>query len=67
MTLAAAALIVAAASVLAFGVVIREVVDHGIGSGNAATLNDALLLFLGVVSLMALVRGRTGVPGQLAR
>jgi len=56
-TLAAAALIVAAASVLAFGLVIREVVDQGIGSGNAATLNGALLLFLGVVSLMALSVG----------
>jgi ATP-binding cassette subfamily B protein len=55
--LAVAALIVAAATVLAFGVVIREVVDQGIGSGSAAALNDALLLFLAVVSLMALSVG----------
>ena len=55
--LAVAALIVAAATVLAFGVVIREVVDKGIGSGSAAALNDALLLFLAVVSLMALSVG----------
>jgi len=57
LVLAAAALIVAAATVLAFGVVIREVVDKGIGSGSAAALNDALLLFLAVVSLMALSVG----------
>ncbi len=55
--LAVAALIVAAATVLAFGVVIREVVDKGIGSGSAVALNDALLLFLVVVSLMALSVG----------
>ena len=55
--LAVAALVVAAATVLAFGVVIREVVDKGIGSGSTAALNDALLLFLAVVSLMALSVG----------
>ena len=57
MVLAAGALVVAAATVLAFGMVIREVVDQGIGSGNAARLNESLLLFLGVVSLMALSVG----------
>ena len=49
--LAVAALVVAAATVLAFGVVIREVVDKGIGSGSTAALNDALLLFLAVSAI----------------
>ena len=38
MLLAAAALVVAAGSVLAFGMVIRTVVDHGIGSGMQCSL-----------------------------
>ncbi len=54
---AALALFIAAASVLAFGLVIREVVDHGIGSGEAAALNKSLVLFLVVVSVMALSVG----------
>lgn len=53
LAIAAFALLIAAASVLAFGMVIREVVDQGIGSGEAAALNQSLLLFLVVVSLMA--------------
>ncbi len=57
LAIAAFALLVAAASVLAFGVVIREVVDHGIGSGEKASLNHSLLLFLVVVSIMALSVG----------
>jgi ATP-binding cassette subfamily B protein len=57
LAVAALALVIAAASVLAFGVVIREVVDSGIGSGQAASLNQSLLLFLGVVTLMALSVG----------
>lgn len=55
--LAVASLIVAAASVLAFGLVIREVVDRGIGSGSPAALNHALLLFLVVVTVMSLSVG----------
>jgi ATP-binding cassette subfamily B protein len=54
---AAFALLVAAASVLAFGLVIREVVDKGISSGEAAALNRSLLLFLLVVSVMAVSVG----------
>lgn len=50
---AAAALLVAAAAVLGFGVVLQRVVDHGLGSGSGAALNQALLLFLVVVTVMA--------------
>ena len=57
LTLAALALFVAAGAVLAFGVVIRDVVDRGIGSGNGEMLNQSLLLFLAVVSVMALSVG----------
>jgi ATP-binding cassette subfamily B protein len=55
--IAAFALLIAAGSVLAFGIVIREVVDHGIGSGEAEALNRSLLLFLAVVSVMAISVG----------
>ncbi|WP_295449735.1 ABC transporter transmembrane domain-containing protein [uncultured Thiodictyon sp.] len=51
--LAALALIVAAAAVLAFGQVIREVVDYGLKTGSETALNRSLLLFLGVVLAMA--------------
>jgi len=47
------ALLVAAAAVLGFGVVLQRVVDHGLGSGSTAALNQALLLFLIVVTVMA--------------
>jgi ATP-binding cassette subfamily B protein len=47
------ALLVAAAAVLGFGVVLQRVVDHGLGSGSSAALNQALLLFLVVVTVMA--------------
>jgi ATP-binding cassette subfamily B protein len=57
LALAAFALIIAAGSVLAFGIVIREVVDQGIGSGEASALNHSLLLFLLVVSIMAVSVG----------
>jgi ATP-binding cassette subfamily B protein len=57
LAMAAFALLVAAASVLAFGLVIREVVDKGIGSGEAAALDHSLLLFLIVVSVMAVSVG----------
>jgi len=45
------ALFVAAASVLAFGQVIRVVVDTGLSTGSVEALNRSLLLFLGVVVL----------------
>jgi ATP-binding cassette subfamily B protein len=50
---AALALLVAAAAVLGFGVVLQRVVDHGLSSGSAAALNQALALFLVVVTVMA--------------
>ena len=49
----AAALLVAAGAVLGFGIVVQRVVDHGLSSGSAAALNQALLLFLMVVTLMS--------------
>ena len=51
--LAALALLVAAGSVLAFGQVIRDVVDSGLKTGSEAALTRSLLLFLGVVGAMA--------------
>ena len=51
--LAVLALLVAAGAVLAFGQVIREVVDTGLKTGSAAALNRSLLLFLAVVLTMA--------------
>ncbi len=53
MGLAAVALLVAAGTVLAFGQVIRDVVDHGLKTGSEAALTRSLLLFLGVVGAMA--------------
>ena len=50
---AVAALLVAAMAVLGFGVVLQQVVDHGLSSGSATALNQALLLFLVVVTVMA--------------
>lgn len=50
---AALALLVAAGSVLAFGQVFREVVDSGLRSGSPSALNQALILFLVVVLVMA--------------
>lgn len=49
---AALALLVAAAAVLGFGIVLQRVVDDGLNSGSAEALNEALLLFLLVVSIM---------------
>ncbi len=46
------ALLVAAGAVLAFGQVFREVVDNGLKSGSAQALDQALLLFLGVVLML---------------
>lgn len=51
--LAALALLVAAGAVLAFGQVIREVVDTGLKTGSEAALNRSLMLFLAVVLAMA--------------
>ncbi len=50
---AALALLVAAAAVLGFGVVLQRVVDQGLSSGSGAALNQALALFLVVVTVMA--------------
>ena len=47
------ALLVAAMAVLGFGVVLQRVVDHGLSSGSATALDQALLLFLIVVTVMA--------------
>ncbi len=53
LVLAALALLIAAGSVLAFGQVIREVVDSGLKTGSEAALTQSLLLFLAVVGAMA--------------
>ena len=50
---AALALLVAAAAVLGFGLVLQRVVDQGLSSGSQAALNQALLLFLLVVTVMS--------------
>lgn len=52
--LAALALLIAVGTVLAFGVVIQQVVDRGLSTGSSAALNHALMLFGGVVLLMAI-------------
>jgi ATP-binding cassette subfamily B protein len=57
LALAGVALVAAAAAVLAFGLVIREVVDSGLGSGGEGALDRSLALFLVVVSLMAVAVG----------
>ncbi len=51
--LASLALMVAAAAVLAFGQVIRKLVDSGLKTGSEVALNRSLLLFLVVVLAMA--------------
>lgn len=53
LALALVALLVAAGSVLAFGQVIRVVVDSGLGTGSVAALDRSLMLFLFVVVLTA--------------
>lgn len=47
------ALLIAAGAVLGFGLVLQRVVDQGLSSGSGAALNQALLLFLVVVTVMA--------------
>lgn len=49
---AALALMVAAAAVLGFGIVLQRVVDNGLNTGSAEALDQALLLFLLVVTVM---------------
>jgi ATP-binding cassette subfamily B protein len=51
---AAGALAIAAGALLGFGVVLQRVVDHGLSSGSGAELNQALMLFLLVVTIMAI-------------
>ncbi|NVZ07744.1 ATP-binding cassette domain-containing protein [Allochromatium humboldtianum] len=53
LALALVALLIAAGSVLAFGQVIRVVVDSGLGTGSVEALDRSLLLFLFVVVLTA--------------
>jgi ATP-binding cassette, subfamily B, bacterial len=50
---AAIALMVAAASVLAIGQGLRQVIDHGLAKGNPGFLDEALLGLLSVVTIMA--------------
>ena len=47
------ALAIAAGAVLGFGVVLRRVVDYGLSSGSVTALNQALMLFLVVITVMA--------------
>ncbi|EAR20993.1 ABC transporter transmembrane domain-containing protein [Nitrococcus mobilis] len=47
------ALLIAAGAVLGFGVVLRHMVDYGLSNGSVMALNQALLLFLLVVIIMA--------------
>lgn len=47
------ALILAAATVLALGMGLRTLVDEGFGVGNAALLDQALMVLLGVIVLLA--------------
>jgi ATP-binding cassette subfamily B protein len=51
---AALSLTVAAGSVLALGGGLRQLVDHGFAQGDAALLDQAVLVLLGFVLLMAL-------------
>ncbi len=53
LALALLALVLAALALLAFGQVIRAVVDRGIATGSPQALDLALALFLGVVLLFA--------------
>jgi ATP-binding cassette subfamily B protein len=53
LAVALAALVFAALALLAFGQVIRAVVDRGLATGSVSALNMALALFLGVVVLLA--------------
>ena len=50
---ASAALLLAAGTVLALGRGVRTLVDEGFARGNAALLDQAMLILLGVVALLA--------------
>ncbi len=50
---ALAALVVAAATVLSLGVGLRKLVDEGFSGGNAALLDQALVVLFGAVLLLA--------------
>jgi len=50
--LAAVALVVAAGTVLALGQGVRALVDRGFGAGDAALLDRALLVLIGVTALL---------------
>lgn len=52
--LTAAALLIAAGTVLALGKGLRMLVDEGFASGNAQLLDEAVLVLLGVVVILAL-------------
>jgi ATP-binding cassette subfamily B protein len=47
------ALVIAAGAVLGFGLVLKRVVDYGLSSGSVTALNQALMLFLVVITVMA--------------
>jgi ATP-binding cassette, subfamily B, bacterial len=51
--LALLALVIAAGALLAFGQVIRAVVDYGLANGSPRTLDLALLFFLAVVAVLS--------------
>jgi ATP-binding cassette, subfamily B, bacterial len=51
---AGVALVVAAGTVLAMGVGLKQLVDKGFASGNVALLDDALLVLFGVVIILSL-------------
>ncbi|MEE2981513.1 MAG: ABC transporter transmembrane domain-containing protein [Pseudomonadota bacterium] len=53
MTGALGALIIAAGTVLAIGIGLRRLVDDGIRAGDSALLDQALVVLLGVIALMA--------------
>ena len=53
LVLALIALLIAAGALLAFGQVIRTVVDYGLASGSPRTLDLALLLFVAVVTVLS--------------
>jgi ATP-binding cassette subfamily B protein len=55
--LAALALVAAAGAVLAFGWVIRDVVDHGLSSGDPAALDASLAKFIAVIAVMGIAVG----------
>ena len=57
LALALASLLLAAGALLAFGQVIRNVVDTGLAQGSPAALNQALLLFLVVAVVLSAAVG----------